>query len=101
MEARHIRKLRKRIASFDVYSIRETAGLFGDFNGANRLNLIMPDYYITADSHELALKRFFRYYERKHKQLHEHYRDCPIETTASWGRIMVTNTRTKFKRFYK
>lgn len=101
MKARHIRKLRKKIASFDVYSIRESAGLFGDFNGLNRLNLIMPDYYVTADSHELALKRFFRNYERNRKRVHDCYTDYPIETTGCWGRMMVTNKRTNFTRFYK
>lgn len=101
MKAKHIRKLRKKIASFDVYIIRESAGLFGDFNGNNRLNLVMPDYHVTADSHELAIKRFFRNYEREYKRLHDYYTDCPIETTIRWGRIMVTNTRTNFTRFYK
>ena len=101
MKARHIRKLRKKIASFDVYSIRESAGLFGDFNGLNRLNLIMNDYYVTADSYESALKRFFRNYERNHKRVHDFYTNYPIETTGRWGRMMVTNQRTKFTRFYK
>ena len=101
MKAKQIRKLRKKIASFDAYSIRESAGLFGDFNGLNRLNLIMRDYYVTADSHELALKRFFRNYERNRKRRHDCYTDSPIETTSRWGRIMVTNQRTSFTKFYK
>lgn len=101
MKAKHIRKLRKKIASFDVYSIRESAGLFGDFNGLNRLNLIMRDYYVTADSHKLALKRFFRNYERNRKRRHADYTDYPIETTECWGCFMVTNQRTNFTRFYE
>ena len=101
MTARNIRKLRKRIASFDVYRIRESAGLFGDFNGNNRLCLVMDDYYVTADSHELALKRFFRNYERNRKRIHDCYTENPIETTYRWGRMMVTNKRTNFTRFYK
>lgn len=101
MKTKHIRKLRKRIASFDVYSIRESASLFGDFNGLNRLNLIMSNHYVTADSHELALKRFFRKYERNRKRRHDNYTDYPIETTGRWGRMMVTNQRTQFTRFYK
>ena len=31
MKARHIKKLRKRISNFEVYKIRRSAGVFGDF----------------------------------------------------------------------
>ena len=101
MKARHIKKLRKRIATFDTYCIRESAGAFGDFYGFNRLGLIMDDYYITADSYELALKRFFKKYEREFKRVHDHYCKTPIETTVQWGDIMVKNTKTGFIRYYR
>ena len=101
MRAKHLRKLRKRISSFDMYLIRESAGLFGDFFGNNRLGLVMDNYYVTADSHELALKRFFRKYERMFKRRHDNYTTQPVETTMKWGRMMVKNQRTNFIKFYK
>lgn len=101
MKAKHIKKLRKRIVAFDKYLIRESAGLFGDFCGNNRLGLVMNNYYVTADSHELALQRFFRKYERMFKRRHDNYTTQPVETTMQWGRVMVKNQRTKFIKFYK
>ena len=101
MKAKHIKKLRKRISSFDIYLIRQSANIFGDFFGNNRLGLVMDDYYVTADSHELALKRFFRKYERMFKRRHDNYTPPLVETTMQWGRMMVKNQRTKFIKFYK
>jgi hypothetical protein len=101
MKTKHIKKLRKRISSFDKYLIRQSAGLFGDFFGNNRLGLVMDDYYVKADSYELALKRFFHKYERMFKRRHDNYTTQPVETTERWGRIMVENQRTKFIKFYK
>jgi hypothetical protein len=101
MKAKYLRKLRKRISSFDKYIIRQSAGLFGDFFGDNSLGLIMDDYYVMADSYELALKRFFIKYERKFKRKNDNYTIHPTETTERWGRIMVENQRTKFIKFYR
>jgi len=101
MKAKHIKKLRKRISSFDKYLIRRSAGLFGDFFGNNRLGLVMDNYYVTADSHELALQRFFHKYERMFKRRHDNYTTQPVETTERWGSMMVKNQRTKFIKFYK
>jgi len=101
MKAKHIKKLRKRIGAFDKFLIRESACLFGDFCGNNSLGLVMDNYYVTADSHELALKRFFRKYERMFKRRHDNYTTQPVETTMQWGRVMVKNQRTKFIKFYK
>ena len=101
MKAKHIKKLRKHIDTFDKFLIRESASLFGDFCGNNRLGLVMDNYYVTADSHELALQRFFRKYERMFKHRNDKYITQPVETTMQWGRVMVKNQRTKFIKFYK
>lgn len=101
MKARHIKKLRERLKTFNTYEIRSSASLFGDFFGFNRLGLVMDSYYITADSPELALKRFFRYYERMMKRRHDNYTSDPIETTERWGKIMVKNESTGLMLFYK
>lgn len=101
MKAKHIKKLRKRIGAFDKFLIRESVCLFGDFYGNNRLGLIMDNYYVTADSHELALLRFFRKYERVFNRRNDNYTTHPTETTERWGRIMVENQRTHFIKFYK
>ena len=100
MKARHIKKLRKRISNFNVYKIRRSAGVFGDFFGNNRLGLKMDDYYITADSHELALKRFFRYFRRAFKRRHGNDTGYVYETTCDLGEIMVKNTNTGYMKFY-
>lgn len=100
MKARHIKKLRKRISNFEVYKIRRSAGLFGDFFGNNSLGLIMDDYYITADSYELALKRFFQYFKRAFKRKNESDTNHIHETTCELGRIMVENTNTGYMKFY-
>ena len=100
MKARHIKKLRKRISNFKVYKIRKSAGVFGDFFGNNRLGLIMDDYYITADSYEFALERFFRYFKRAFKRRHDDDTGYLRETTCALGRIMVENTNTGYMKFY-
>lgn len=101
MKAKHIKKLRKRISSFDKYLVRQSAGSFGDFFGDNRLGLVMDNYYVTADSHELALQRFFRKYERMFKHRPDNYTTQPVETTEIWGSIMIVNKRTMSIKFYK
>lgn len=101
MKARHIKKLRERIKTFNTYEIRKSVGLFGDFFGCNRLGLVMDNYYITADNPELALKRFFRYYERSWKRKHDYYTSRPQETTERWGRIIVKNLKSGFMTFYR
>lgn len=101
MKARHIKRLRKRIADFKNFRIRCSAGLFGDFFGDNRLGLIMDNYYVTADNHEFALKRFFRLYERMFKRRHDNYTEHPCETTKKWGRLMVENVESGYMKFYK
>ena len=100
MKARHIRKLRKRISSFDVYLIRESVGIFGDFDGISNMGLKMDNYYVTADGPELALKRFFSKYERMFNCKHDKY-TARFETTMEWGRMMVKNQRTKITKFYQ
>lgn len=101
MKARHIKKLRERIKTFNTYEIRSSASLFGDFFGCNRLGLVMDNYYITADSPKLALKRFFRYYERMMKRRHDNYTSNPEEITERWGKIMVKNLKSGFMTFYR
>ena len=101
MKARVIKKLRKRISFFDKYLIRQSVNLFGDFFGHNRLGLVMDNYYVNADSYELALKRFFRKYERIFKRRHEYYTTNTMETTERWGKIMIQNQRTRFIKFYR
>ena len=85
MKAKHIKKLRKHIDTFDKFLIRESASLFGDFCGNNRLGLVMDNYYVTADSYELALKRFFIKYERMFKRRNDNYNTYLTETTERWG----------------
>lgn len=101
MKAKHISQLRRRFTTFERYRIRKSAGLFGDFFGHNSLHLIMDDYYVMADNHETALRRFFELYERAFKRKHELYSDNPCETTEMWASLMVENIKTKKIKFYR
>ena len=95
MKARHIRKLRKRIAKFDAYDIHESVSMFG------------APYHVTAEATIMAdnpfeaMRRFFRYYRRHYKRIHDNYKSESIETTQQWGRFEVVNLRTGFHHYMR
>lgn len=99
MKAKQIRKLRKRIGKLQTYTIRETASLFGDFFGNNRMGLIMHDTKINASSSIRALEIYMKKYRKVHKQKNNYEREDYDETTEKWGRLMVIDS-IGFKRFY-
>lgn len=100
LTARRIAKLRKRACLMRQYTIRETAGLFGDFYGDNRMCLVMTDHPITARSPLEALRKYLHYYELKHKRRHENFKYDFEVTTYKWGRFMVKDIQTGYQTFY-
>ena len=83
------------------YKVRETVGMFGDFNGCNRLRWKKPDVTITASGAEHAVSRYMRRYRRLCKQRNEHERLHGYdETTQGWGTLMVTDEKG-FRTFYR
>lgn len=95
MKARHIRKFRKRIAKFDVYDIHEAVDIFGGPYCAT------TEATVTAGEPVEAMRRFFRYYRRHYKRIHNNYTSESVETVRQWGRFEVVNTRTGFHHYMR
>lgn len=95
MKARHIRKLRKRIAKFDKYDIFESVGLFGSPYWSTK------EATVTADSLTLVMERFFSRYSRTYKRHHNNWTTDPRETKECWGRFEVVNLRTGFHHYVR
>ena len=87
MKARHIGKLRKRIANFREFTVSTSFGLFGDFDGGGKWQ-----HKVMADTPRVAVSRYLCWYIRKYKELHENFLYGCVETSAKWGRIMVIDT---------
>ena len=99
MKAGRIRRIRKRIGSLNVYTVRESASLFGDFFGFNRLGLTMSDTRVVAGSHIRAIQIYMRNYRRIWKRKNDHEKESYCETTEKWGSLMVKE-EGGFIRFY-
>lgn len=99
MKAKRIKKLRKRIGRLECYSIRESALLFGDFYGHNRVGLIMSDHIVSASSPVRAIQIYMKCYRNKCKKKNEHESYEYKQTTENWGELMVTDEKG-FRRFY-
>ena len=95
MKARHIRKIRKRVAMFDTYEIHEAVGMFGGPYHAT------TEATVTAGNTVEVMRRFFRYYRRHYKRIHDDYTSESVETTRQWGRFEVVNTRTGFHHYVR
>ena len=95
-----IKKIRKRIKSVQTYSVRESADLFGDFHGFNRIGLIMKDVYISASSPKRAVIIYMRRYRLYNKKKSDYERREYRETSEMWGTIMVTDEKG-FETFWR
>ena len=95
MKARHIKKIRKRVAKFDTYEIHESIHMFGNPYHST------PEATVTADSLSMAMRRFFAYYRRRFKRHHDDNTTCPSETTQQWGKFEVINLRTGFHHYLR
>ena len=95
-----IKKIRKRIKSVQLYSVRQTSCLFGDFFGSNRLILKHNDIVISASSPKRAIIIYMRRYRLYNKKKSDYERREYRETSEMWGTIMVTDEKG-FKTFWK
>ncbi len=100
MKARHFKKLRKQIVKIQIYTIRETASLFGDFFGHNRMCLVMSDRTVIASSPLRAIKIYMRRYRREYKKKNNYEREEYIETSEEWGMLMVKD-ESGFMHFFR
>lgn len=99
MKAKYFKRLRKRIKSLQNYQVRESAVLFGDFFGSNRLCLILDDTQVSATSPLRAIKIYMRNYRKTRKKKNEHERVEYYETIEKWGNLMITDQKG-FRTFY-
>ena len=99
MKAKRIKKYKERL-KLQNYTVRETFGLFGDFNGYNRMGCEMNDCTISASNAYRAVIIYMRQYELKYKQRNEHERSEYDETTRQWARIRVTD-EGGYKTYFK
>ena len=100
MKAKHFTKIRKQIGKLQTYTIRESASLFGDFFGDNRICLIMPDQPVSTTSPLRAIKIYMRNYRKKYHKKNDYECEEYSETTENWGRLMVKN-QSGFMLFFK
>lgn len=101
LTAKQIGKLRRKAHLMRDYKIRESASLFGDFDGSNRMCLIMNGSDIKGISPVDALLKYLKNYQLKYKRKHENHTDEPYETTIKWGKFMVKDIETGYKTFFK
>jgi len=101
MKPKTIRKLRKKIASFDEYVISESYSLFGEFLKLE--DAIKWHRRIRANSPEMAMRRYVKRKERwikEESELRGHW-GWSYETTANWAKVRVFNLRTGWKTYYR
>ena len=94
MKAKHIAKLRKKIAKFTSYTIRESLNLFGEpYCSCGCGKNIMSDSPINA------LRKFCVKYARRYKRKFK-YSGYDTQTTYDWGKVEVINNKTGFRTYY-
>ena len=76
MKVKTIKKLRKKILSFDEYIVKESYSLFGSFDD------LQYGTKILADSPEMAMRRYVKMEERRYKEV--------SELRGHWGRSYET-----------
>lgn len=78
--------------SLRIFLVRESDCLFGSFYRSKYKMFI-------ARSNKKAIKRYFKWYERKYKQISSQSMHNLREVSNQWGKIEVTDC-TGFSRFY-
>lgn len=94
MRVKDIRKLRVKIANFNLYEVYEIRKYSSRFYKLNSPRIIL------ACNFEHALQRFFKFYHRKYKKNHDIETLGYSECSESYGEIIIRNSRTGFERFY-
>lgn len=99
MKARHIKRLRKVVSEFEVFTVIPSRGLFGEFSPLTetRTNL----YSFKAENPVRAIRKFQRWYFRKNKEHHKYAFDAPFcETSQEWGKFKVVCMKG-YSRYYR
>lgn len=99
MKARHIKRLRKMVAKFEEYIVIPTRGLFGDFCPITEKKTNL--HYFKAENPVRAIRKYQRWYFRKHKEHQKHAFNAPFsETSYEWGKFKVIDIKG-YARYYR
>lgn len=94
MKARHIKKLRKKIAEFKEFTVYIPTGLFG-FDGDYRCKKV-----IKASDEIHAIRRYFKWYYRYYKETSEFQTYHPEPCSRRWAHVAVEDSKG-YKHFYR
>lgn len=94
MKARHIKKLRKKIAEFKEFTVSIPTGLFG-FDGDYRCKKV-----IKASDEIHAIRRYFKWYYRYYKETSEFQTYYPEPCSRIWAHVLVEDSKG-YKHFYR
>ena len=99
MKARHIRRLRKVVDKFEMYIVIPSSGLFGEFCRVKEGKTNIYDF--KAENPVRAIRKYLRWYFRKHKEHHKYAFDSPFdETSYEWGKFKVVDMKG-VTRYYR
>ena len=90
MRARTVRRLRKKIASYKTYEVKT--------HTHNKVDYI-SGLKVKADSYEMALRRYLKWYWNHFKEKHADHKSTMFETTSKFGSFVVINEKG-YKRYY-
>ena len=90
MRARTVRRLRKKIASYETYEVKT--------HTHNKVDYI-SGLKVKADSYEMALRRYLKWYWNHFKEKHADHKSTMFETTSKFGAFVVINEKG-YKRYY-
>lgn len=90
MNARTVKRLRKKIASYKTYEVKthrpsNNSGISG--------------IKVKADSFEMALNRYLKWYWNHFKERHADDNSSLVETTSKFGSFVVIDEKG-FKKYY-
>lgn len=95
MKARHIRKLRKQVQSFQTFRIKTSIGNFDSFFEVKEWEYKK----IKAKNCIHAIERYMKWHFRRFKYKSRHQCEWYKETTYHFGGILVVDEKG-YKRFY-
>lgn len=82
------------------FIVRETFGLFGDFDGDHGRCAKMPDCEIEAISPHQAIELYVEQWESKNNERHPDYETRFNENSSNFAKFRVTNTETGWKTYF-
>ena len=92
------------VAKFKEYTVIPSVGLFGEFYPLKSYPVpegITNLHHFNAENHVRAIRKYLRWYFRKHKEHHKYAFDGPFsETSCEWGKFKVIEMKG-VARYYR